>query len=312
MTPRILHALAVPAGAVAFAGAVGCSSAGGGAVPAPPTPMPAPTPSAPPEPPEEDRPLPFVWAGAFFLPNRTLEVSEGQTVAFEIQTFFGRDYTGGGERPGIPIGIASDAPEDRLSVPTQVRVGGYYEPGIVEITAGSAGGEVSDEYRIWLTESPELNLAPGFVLALDPTPIRVRVRRAETPTAPRCIPPDVAVEPDASPKAGGAMATSVFGYDGLSWWSGDWTLRVPAGTAVTLAAPYRKPFAGEPEAARLGEGLSPRPALLASAFGIVETASGLVEQTMRLGWFADLRLIVESPGCEPVEAACVEGRCSVR
>lgn len=310
MTPRILHALALLASTAALAAAVGCSTAGGSTVPAPPT-TPAPAPSAPPEPSEEDR-LPFSWSGAFFLPNRTLEIPEGRTVAFEIETSSGRDYTGGGERPGIPIGIATDAPENRLSVPTQVRVGGYSDPGVVEVTAGSAGGEVSDEYRIWLTESPDLFLAPGFALALDPTPVRVRVRRAETPSAPRCIPPVVAVEPDASPRAGGAMATSVFGYDGLSWWSGDWTLRVPTGTAVTLAAPYRKPFAAETEAARLGEGLPPRPALLASAFGIGETAAGLVEQTMRLGWFADLRLIVESPGCEPVEAACAEGRCAVR
>lgn len=311
MAPRILPALAI-VWIAALTTVIGCSSAGGNVVPAPPTPAPAPTPSSPPEPPEEDRPLPFGWAGAFFLPNGTLDIPEGGTVVFEVQTAPGRDYTGGGEWPGIPIGIATDAPEDRLSLPAQVRVGGYSNPGIVEITAGSAGGEVSDEYRIRLTESPELNLAPGFVLALDPTPIRVRVRRAETSAEPRCIPPDVAVEPDASPRAGGAMATSVFGYDGLSWWSGDWTLRVPTGAAVTLAAPYRKPFAAEPEAARLGEGLPPRPALLASAFGIEETAAGLVEQTMRLGWFADLRLIVESPGCEPVEAACVEGRCSVR
>ena len=312
MAPRILHALAVSAWIAALTAAVGCSTAGGGAVPVPPTPTPAPSPSSPPESPAEDRPLPFSWGGAFFLSSRTLEVPEGRTVVLEIQAPFRSDYTRGGERPGIPIGIATDAPEDRLSLPTQVRVGGDHQPGVVEVTAGSAGGEVSDEYRIWLTESPELNLAPGFVLALDPTPIRVRVRRAEPPSAPRCIPPDVAVEPDTSPKTGGAMATSVFGYDGLSWWSGDWTFRVPTGAAVTLAAPYRKPFAAEPEAARLGEGLPPRPALLASAFGIEETASGLVEQTMRLGWFADLRLIVESPGCEPVEAACVEGRCSVR
>lgn len=311
MTLRVLRALAVLSATVALPAGIGCSSAGGGVVPAPPPPAPAPTPPSPPEPPEEDRPLPFWWGGAFFLPNRTLEVPSGATFAFEIQTP-GRDYTGGGERPGIPIGIATDAPEDRLSVPTQVRVGGYYEPGIVEVRAGSVGGEVSDEYRIWLTESPELNLAPGFALELDPTPIRVRVRRAETSLAPRCVLPVIAVEPDASPRAGGVMATSVFGYDGLFWWSGDWTLRVPTGTTVTLATPYRKPFAAEPEAARLGEGLPPRPALLASAFGIEETAAGLVEQAMRLGWFADLRLIVESPGCEPVEAACVKGRCAVR
>ena len=312
MILRILHALAVSAGTVALAAAVGCSTAGGSAVPAPPTPTPAPAPASPPEPAEPDEPLPFEWVGAFFLPNGAVEIPEGRTVYFQIQTAPGRDYTSGGKWPGIPIGIATDAPEERLAVTTQVRVGGHSNPGVVEVTAGSAGGEVSDEYRIWLTESPELNLASGFVLALDPTPIRVRVRRAETPSEPRCIPPDIAVEPDASPKAGGAMATSVFGYDGLSYRSGDWTLRVPTGTTVTLATPYRKPFAAEPEAARLGEGLPPRPALLASAFGIEETATGLVEQAMRLGWFADLRLIVESPGCEPVEAACVEGRCAVR
>ena len=184
-------------------------------------------------------------------------------------------------------------------------------PGLLEITALSAGGAVSDEYGVWLTRSPTENLAPGYFTELDPTPIRLRVRRAEDRPSPTCIPPTVSVAVEGAARAGGLLAARVFGFDGLSSRAGDWTFRVPTpGTAVTITAPYRRPFAGEPEAPERAW-LPHRPALLTSAFETRETPTGL-EQRLTLGWFADLHLVVESPGCPPVGVSCTEDRCTVR
>ena len=297
--------------AVALGGLSGCSRQG--SAPATPT-VPAPAPAPEPEPTAEVRELPFGFSGVFFQPDSAFELPEGKTLGVEVRSLtYGSDFTGGGERPGFPIGLATDAPEGRLSVPPTVRVGGARRPGLVEITALSSGGDaVSEEYRIWLTESPELRLAPGFVVAYDPTPVRVRVRKAEDEPPPVCLLPEVAFETQGMARAGGEMAASVYGFEGLAYWSADWTLRVPdPGTTVTVAAPYRKPFALADEAARRGEWLPHRPLLLGSSFATRATATGL-EQTMNLGWFADLRLVVESPGCEPVEVVCVRERCRVR
>ena len=181
-------------------------------------------------------------------------------------------------------------------------------------TALSSGGDaVSEEYRIWLTESPELNLAPGFVVAYDPTPVRVRVRKAEDEPPPTCLLPEVGFETQGMARAGGEMAASVYGFEGLSYWSAYWT---PPGSGPRNhryggRPPTGKPFALADEAARRGEGLPHRPLLLGSSFATRATATGL-EQTMNLGWFADLRFVVESPGCEPVEVVCVRERCRVQ
>ena len=308
MSVRLLRSLLAVATLLVLAG---CS--GRGAVtPAAPAPAPAPEPTPAPDPPEEDRPIPFLLGGAFFLPERTLEIPEGTTVGLEVRSVWPNDWTRGGERDGFPIGVATDAPESRLSVPDTVLVPGGRVPGLLEITAVSAGGEVSDEYRVWLTRSPDELLAPGFVTDIDPTPIRIRVRRAEEQRpSPPCIPPTVAVAVESTARSGGSMAARVFGFDGLSYWTGDWTFRVPTpGTTVTITSPYRKPFAGEPEAPERAW-LPHRPALLASAFETRETPTG-PEQRLTLGWFADLHLVVESPGCAPVEASCTEGRCTIR
>ena len=309
MSARVLRSLPVVATLLALGGCSGRSAV----TPAAPVPAPAPAPepTPPPEPPEEDQAVPFELGGAFFLPERTLEVPEGTTVGFEVRSLWRYDWTQGGERGGFPIGIATDAPESRLSVPDTVLVDGYEAPGLLEITAVSAGGEVSDEYRVWLTRSPAELLAAGFYTDIDPTPIRIRVRRAEERPSSTCIPPTVSVAVESASRAGGSMAARVFGFDGLSYWTGDWIFRVPTpGTAVTVTAPYRKPFAGEPEAPERAW-LPHRPALLASAFETRETPTG-PEQRLTLGWFADLHLVVESPGCAPVEASCTEGRCTIR
>ena len=305
--PRSLSGAVVAAALLAWGGCAGRAAV----TPAAPTPAPAPEPTPAPEPPEEDEGIPFALGGAFFFPERTLEVPEGTTIGFEVQSLWINDWTNGGATDGYPIGIATDAPANRLSVPDTVFVDGARVPGLLEITALSAGGEVSDEYRVWLTRSPDEFLAPGFFTEVDPTPIRLRVRRAEERPSPTCLPPTVSVEVEGAARAGGSLAARVFGFDGLSYWAGDWTFRVPTpGTAVTLTTPYRRPFAGEPEAPERAW-LPHRPALLASAFETRETPTGL-EQRLTLGWFADLHLLVESPGCPPVEASCTEGRCTIR
>ena len=283
----------------------GCSDHGGAPV-TPPTPVPA-----PPEP-TAATVLPFLFGGAFFLPDLPIAAPEGTTLRVEVWSATNRrDYSRGGEREGIPIGLATDAPEGRLALPETVRVPGAGKPGVAEILVLDGAADSARDYRVWLTESPESVLAPGVVLELDPRPVLVRATKSQQATED-CRPPAITANARTTANPGGGMAKAVFGAAGNDYWSADWTFRVSnSGATVSVNSPYRKPFAEADEAERRGQWLPHRPALIASGFALRETGDGL-EQTMALGWFADLQLVLESPGCQPIESSCAQGSCSVR
>ena len=293
---------------VALVGSGGCTDQGGAPV-TPPSPVSAPTPEPAPS---ENTALPFRFGGAFFIPDVPIAIPEGTTFRVEVWSATnGRDYSRGGEREGIPIGLATDAPEARLAFPETVRVPGGGKPGIAEILVLEGAADSTRDYRLWLTQSPELVLAPGFVVELDPRPVLIRARKPEQ-TSDTCRPPAITVKARATAHPGGEMAEAVFGEAGNGYWAADWIFRMfDPGATVSVNSPYRKPFAEAEEAERRGEWLPHRPALVASGFGLREIEEGL-EQTVALGWFADLHLVAETPGCEPIEALCAEGSCTVR
>ena len=292
----------------ALVGLGGCRDQGGAPV-TPPTPVSGPT-SEPT--PTTHTVLPFHFGGAFFVPGVPIATPEGTTFRVEVWSATnGRDYSRAGEREGIPIGLATDAPEGRLAFPETVRVPGGGKPGVAEILVAEGAADPTEDYRIWLTESPESVLAPGVVLELDPRPVLVRARTAEE-TSEGCQPPALTARERRTANPGGEMAKAVFGEAGNDYWSGDWTFRISSPSAtVTVSSPYRKPFAEADEAEHRGEWLPHRPALLVSGFDLRDTGDG-IEQAMSIGWFADLHLIMESPGCEPVETLCVAGECMMR
>ena len=306
MTASRLH----PAGGAflaALVGLGGCIDQGGAPV-TPPTPAPASTP----EPATVHTVLPFRFGGAFFLPDVPIATPEGTTLRVEVWSATNRrDYTRGGEREGIPVGLATDAPDGRLTFRETVRVPGGGKPGVAEILVLEGAAEPTRDYRIWLTESPESVLAPGVVVELDPRPILVRARKSKQAWE-GCRRSAITAIARRTVNPGGGMAKAVFGDAGNDYWSGDWTFRISSPSAtVRINSPYRKPFAETDEPERRGEWLPHRPALITSGFALRETRDGL-EHTMALGWFADLQLVMESPGCQPIEASCSEGRCTVR
>ena len=290
----------------ALVGLAGCTDQGGAPV-TPPTPVSAPEPA-----PAAHTVLPFHFGGAFFLPDVPIAIPEGTAFRVEVWSATNaRDYSRGGEREGIPIGLATNAPEGRLAFPETVRVPGGGKPGVAEILVLEGAADAIEDYRVSLTESPESVLAPGVVLELDPRPVLVRARKADE-TSEGCQPPAMMASARPTANPGGGMAEAVFGEAGNDYWSGDWTFRISGpGTTVSVNSPYRKPFAEAEDGERRGEWLPHRPALVASGFALREIGDGL-EQTMALGWFADLQLVMASPGCQPIEASCAAGTCTVR
>ena len=80
--------------------------------------------------------------------------------------------------------------------------------------------------------------------------------------------------------------------------------------ALTLLAPYRRPFAH-----REVEGDPPlyRPYPFGFLFDLaLRDLDTAFEQTMTLVWFDDLHLRPETPGCGALEAICEGGDCRVR
>ena len=161
-------------------------------------------------------------------------------------------------------------PEGRLSVPPTVR--GRRRPAAGprgrSPRLSSGGDAVSEEYRVWLTESPNSVWRRDSWWAYDPTPVRVRVRKAED-------------EPPSRLPAAGSRVRNAGAWRGPE---GRWR-RAFTGSKVSPTGrrtgpsgfptpepplrwppPTGNPFALADEAARRGEWLPHRPLLLGSSF----------------------------------------------
>ena len=274
----------------------------------------APAPPAPEPPPEEIRLVPTGFGGPLFQPNDTLRHAPGTVLHLPVMTA-ANDFTNDGRTSGLSILVRTDAPSTALSVSPQVWVGGRADPGLVEVQVleGASSSEPPAVFRIWLEEDPTVRWAPGWGLALDTTPLRVA---AAKPTAmpPPCERLELKGQLRRGVRDGGSRAALTFGAIADDFRAGEITLRSdhPA-ASLTLLAPYQMPYADlDPESDRARVQFHLYPTTFAFGFGLRETPGGF-EQTMSLGWFHELHLRAQAPGCDPVELSCDDtGQCSSR
>lgn len=281
------------------------------APPAPTLPLPPPPPPTTPE----TRYLVPGFTGLHFIPGQPLVLGEGSSVFVDI------NWVGGGGFPqeAVPYRIVSDAPPSELSVtPSTVEVGpGVNNAGaiILSAVADDRSGEAPATYAVELqAEGP---LAEGWAYDLSRAEMRVTVVEAESsppveePSPSACN--RISLQPVATGETRdvGSWMRAVHGDDLRHYVSGDILLRTAhPGSALSLLAPYRRPFAHREETG--GPPLyRPYPFGFLLDLDLRETGSGF-EQAMSLAWFDDLHLRLEIPGCDALEAICEHGACRVR
>ena len=288
--------------------AAGCES-GTGDSPSLPASPPPPAPEAPPE---EIRLVPAGFGGPLFQPNNTLRLAPGAVLHLPVMTAF-NDFTRDGQNPGLSIFVRTDAPPTVLSVSPQIWVAGRSEPGLVEVQALSdaSSSEPPAVFRVWLEEDPAERWAPGWGLGLDTTPLRIGVVEPTAPTAP-CERLELTGRVAPGIKDGGTRAGLTFGPLADDFRSGTITLVTDhPETSLSLLSQYRMPYADlDPESDRARVQFHLYPTSFAFGLKLRETPGGF-EQTMSLGWFDELQLRAEAPGCDPVDLYCDEsGRCT--
>ena len=266
------------------------------------------TPSTPPVPPEKI--IPIRLAGVFVRPGTTIRISEGTRLTIHAATDDrGRDFTGGGQTMGIPIRARHDAPPDQVTAGGDVRVEGTNTPGLVHIRALADDIQETDAtYSLWLEEIPGTQLGGGFVLEVDPTPVRFTVVDGTTAS---CGEAGIQARARATGGTAGRFVAAVFGEEVREYQVADLTLEVASPNLdVSVMTPYRTPFEhleDDSEADRYNA--------LPVGFLLDTHLAGVgdsLQQTLSLAHFGPLRLMAHSPGCDAVEVSCAEGRCDVR
>lgn len=265
------------------------------------------TPSVPPVPP--DKVIPIYLGGVFVQPGATIRIFEGTRVTIHAATDGpGRDFTGGGRTPGIPVRARHDAPPDQVTAGGDVRVEGTTTPGLVHIRALADDVEEPDAtYSLWLEEIPETRLGGGFVLEVDPTPLRFTV--VDRTTA-RCGDAGIRARARAATGAAGEFAVAIFGDEVQEYRVADLTVEVAdPNLEVSLLTPYRTPFEHlEDDDANSRYTALPMGFVLDTR--LAEIGDSL-QQTLTLAHFEPLRLVAESPGCRPIEVECETTGCSI-
>ena len=282
------------------------SSCDSGDEAAPTTPASRPAPATP----AELRLVPIGFGGPLFQPDATLRVTWGTRIVIPVMTNAPRLVEAG---PGASVIVRTDAPQSVLSVSPKVWVAGSDKPGLVEVQTqeGSMTREASGTYRIWLEEDPADRWAPGWAPALDATALRIAVEETRPPP-PVCETLELTAKVATGGKDGGERARLTFGPAGATYRAGTITLLANhPETSLSLLSQYRMPYEDlDPESDRARVTYRPYPTTFAFGLGFRETGVGF-EQTMSLGWFDELQLRAEAPGCDPVDLSCDEtGRCS--
>ena len=296
--------------------AAGCQSDGGGA----PLPPASPPPTGEPVPPEGTRPepvrrVPIGFGGPLFQPEITLTLRSGDRLLLPVMMGRGFDFTNGGTDPGFPVLVRTDAPPSALTASPEVWVGSSSEPGLVEVRAldgmaAETGG--MESWRLWLEENPAEVSPDGWGMDLDPTPLRLAVAGARTPSPP-CEGLELTGRAAPRSRDGGIRAPLVFGSLAEDFHQVEVALRAShPETSLTLLSRYALPYEDlDPDSERARVRYDLYPTTFAFGLGFREAGSGF-EQTMVLGVFDALRLRAEAPGCEAVELSCdATGRCTV-
>ncbi len=284
------------------------------APPAPTLPLPPPPPPTTPAAPETRYLVPG-FTGLHFIPGQPLVLGEGSSVFVDV------NWVGGDGFPqeAVPYRIVSDAPPSELSVsPSTVEVGpGINNAGAIILRAvtDDRSGEVPATYTVELqAEGP---LGEGWTYDLSRAEMQVTVVEAESPPLrdepflSACDRISLHAVIREETRDVGSWMRAVHGDDLRHYVSGDILLRIAhPGSALSLLAPYRRPFAHREEPG--GPPLyRPYPFGFLIDLDLRETGSGF-EQAMSLAWFDDLHLRLEAPGCDALEAICEDGACRVR
>lgn len=283
--------------------AAGCRQDSGATLASPASPAP------PPAMPEELRLVPFAFGGPLFQPETKLRLPRGARIVIPVVTSAPRLVEGG---PGVSILVRTDAPQAVLSLSPSVNVLSSSAPGLVEIQAlrGTSSGGRPDTYRVWLEADPTDRWAPGWGPDVDETPVRIAVVEPPAP-APPCGTLELTAGGAAGSGDGGTRARLTFGSVGDDFRSGTITLAADhPQTSLSLLSRYQMPYADlDPESDRARVRFHLYPTSFAFGLNLRETPDGF-EQTMSLGWFDEVRLRAEAPGCDPVELSCSDdGHC---
>ena len=189
----------------------------------------------------------------------------------------------------LRLGLVTDAPSADLRVPPSVAAGPLFRaltpaPVVIEAPTDETADEAAVTYSVSLAPNPDL---PEWA-ELSGEPVRVIV--SDSPAA-RCE--DLRVDAVLEGRSGGIA-------------EGNLVVQSPhPDTRVSLASPYAVPDVARGTAVSLVSHVLPE--VLA-----YRTTSDGFEQTLRVRWWKDdLRLAVETPGCEPVTVVCDNTRCEV-
>ena len=288
--------------------AFGCQESARSDVPTTPPAGRSPSTPSPQVPPEKI--IPIHLGGVFVLPETTIRIVEGTRVTIHAATDrAGRDFTGGGESEGIPVRARHDAPPDQVTAGGDVRVGGSNAPGVVHIRALADDAEEPDAtYSLWLEEIPGTQPDGGFVLQVDPTPLRFEVVDA-VPAS--CGEVRIHARARGAGGAAGEFAAGIFGEEVQEYRVADLTLQIPdPGLEISLAAPYRTPFEHLEDDAETS-----RYTAMPMGFALdsrLREAGEVLVQSLSLAHFGPLHLLAQSPGCDGVEVLCKDGHCDVQ
>ena len=279
-----------------------------------PLPPPPPPPSRAPDPPETNHLIPG-FTGLYFTPGHPLVLAEGSSVFVDVNWVSGGDVW----REPTRFQIVSGAPPTDLSVtPSTVEIGpgaGNADAVLLTAVADDQPGEDPTTYTVHVRAGGR---APtGWAWDLSRAQMQVTVVEAESsprveePSPSACNQMSLLAVANGDARDAGSWMRAVHGDDLRHYVSGDILLRAAhAGSALSLLAPYRRPFAHREEAG--GPPLyRPYPFGFLIDLDLRETGSGF-EQTMSLAWFDDLHLRLETPGCDALEAICEDGVCWVR
>ena len=284
------------------------------APPAPTLPLrPPPPPSTAPEPAEEDYLVP-AFTGLYVTPGQPLVLAEGSSVFVDV------NWVGGASvwREPMTVRIVSGAPPSELTVePSLVEFGpGAENAGAIFLSAvaDNRNGEAPATYTIQFRA--EGRTPDGWAWDLSRAQMQVTVVDAEPvpvggPSPITCGEVSLQAVAHGEARDVGSWMRAVHGDDLARYFSGDVLLRAQyPGTAITLVAPYRRPFAHREE--EDGPSLyRPYPFGFLLDLDLRDTGDWF-EQAMTLAWFDDLHLRLDVPGCDSVEAICEDGTCRVR
>ena len=283
--------------------------------PAPTLPLPPPPPpSTAPEPAEENYLVPG-FTGLYVTPGQPLVIAEGSSVFVDV------NWVGGGSewREPVTVRIVSGAPPSELTVePSLVEFGpGAENAGAIFLSAvaDDRDGEAPATYTVQFGAGGRT--PDGWAWDLSRAEMQVTVVEAEpslpgAETSPSaCSQTSLQAVAHGETRDAGGWMRAVHGDDLGRYLSGDIRLRAAhPGSALTLVAPYRRPFAHREE--EDGPPLyRPYPFGFLFDLDLRETGDWF-QQAMTLAWFDDLHLRFDAPGCHSVEAICEDGACRVR